>query len=305
MEWFRWWHGSVTDPKFQLIARRAKTTTANVIAVWASVLEHASSVTQCDASDASVTRGNVTKFQCDVYDVLLGFEDGICAEIFKQFCLHGLIENNFIVSWEHRQPKREDNSAARTRAYRDRKKSVTQCDASDASVTQCNAPDTDTELKDSVCVTRAENDFFENEKTGDALTPGFVCGKLTERGIAKTNPSNPKLLAVLKQGATLADFMYAVDLSLNKKDPFAYAIGVVEGILLEKQTKKSRNPPGKVNGYDPLSNNGENYGTKRQNYEANTYAGRKPTAQETQQAARRAWEAKQQRERGDNATPIN
>ena len=42
MDWFRWHHGSVTDPKFQLVARRAGASLPDVLAVWAYVLEAAS-----------------------------------------------------------------------------------------------------------------------------------------------------------------------------------------------------------------------------------------------------------------------
>ena len=42
MDWFRWHHGSVTDPKFQLIAKKSGANVAEVIAVWATLLEAAS-----------------------------------------------------------------------------------------------------------------------------------------------------------------------------------------------------------------------------------------------------------------------
>jgi len=42
MDWFRWHHGSVTDPKFQLIARKSGCSVAEVIGFWAMLLESAS-----------------------------------------------------------------------------------------------------------------------------------------------------------------------------------------------------------------------------------------------------------------------
>lgn len=33
IEWFRWHHGSVTDPKFQLVARRSGARLSDVLAV--------------------------------------------------------------------------------------------------------------------------------------------------------------------------------------------------------------------------------------------------------------------------------
>ena len=42
MEWFRWFEGSTTDPKFAVVARRSGQPVAFVIAVWAQILERAS-----------------------------------------------------------------------------------------------------------------------------------------------------------------------------------------------------------------------------------------------------------------------
>ncbi len=42
IDWFRWHHGSVTDPKFQLIAKKAGGRVGDVIAVWAALLENGS-----------------------------------------------------------------------------------------------------------------------------------------------------------------------------------------------------------------------------------------------------------------------
>jgi hypothetical protein len=138
MDWFRWWHGSVTDPKFQLIARRSNTNVANVIAIWAAILESASNVTQCDATKQ---RGDATTFDCDAHDVLFGLEDGVCASVYQQFIAHKLIKDGFVVAWEKRQPKREDSSAARTKEYRERKKAEALANAGDAVVTQRDAPE--------------------------------------------------------------------------------------------------------------------------------------------------------------------
>lgn len=145
MDWFRWWHGTITDPKFQSVARKAGTSVANVIAVWAALLEHASSVTQCDAD---VTRGDISHFDCEDFDVLLGLRDGESRSILEAMEHKNIIGNGRISRWDDRQQKRDDSSTERTRAYRERKKNetlVTQCDADvthcDADVTHCDAPD--------------------------------------------------------------------------------------------------------------------------------------------------------------------
>jgi hypothetical protein len=145
MDWFRWWHGSVTDPKFQLIARKANTNVASIIAIWAALLESASNVTQCDAPKR---RGDASGFDCDAHDVLLGLEEGICAKVIDLFKTYNLINNGRIARWESRQPKREDSSTARTRAWRERKakeKNNSKKIMYNERVTQCDAPDTDTD----------------------------------------------------------------------------------------------------------------------------------------------------------------
>lgn len=133
MDWFRWWHGTLTDPKFQWVARKSGQPFTAVIALWVALLERASAVTH---GDASVTRGDVTGFDCDDHDVLFGLDDGSCALIYDAFAAKGMIVESRIAKWEERQPKREDSSAERTRAYRERKAKESSATTGDASVTQ-------------------------------------------------------------------------------------------------------------------------------------------------------------------------
>ena len=112
IDWFRWHHGSVTDPKFQLVARKSKQALASVIAVWAFVLEQAS---------ASEERGTFGSIDGEAIDCLLGLEDGATGAILAAMGERGLVEDGFVSAWEKRQPKRErtDNtSTERSRAYR-------------------------------------------------------------------------------------------------------------------------------------------------------------------------------------------
>lgn len=143
MDWFRWWHGTVTDPKFQWVARKSGQTVASVIAVWAVVLEIGSNATQ---GNADATRGNVASLQCEDWDVALGLDDGSVAKIFAAMEAKGLIKDSMIVAWEQRQPKREDagnpntgalSSTERSRLYRERKKREgTECNDMQRNATQ-------------------------------------------------------------------------------------------------------------------------------------------------------------------------
>ena len=130
IQWFRWHHGSVTDPKFKLIAHKAKQSLATVIAVWAFLLEQAS---------ASDERGAFGDVDCESLDCLLGLDDGATAAIMLAMEGRGLVEGGSVSAWEKRQPKRErvdENSTARSRAFRQKKHQET---PEDKDATPCNA----------------------------------------------------------------------------------------------------------------------------------------------------------------------
>jgi hypothetical protein len=114
IDWFRWHHGSVNDPKFGLVAKKASARVGDVIAVWALVLELAS---------ANTERGQVEEIDHETTDFLLGAEDGTTSRILKAMEGRGLLANGRVVRWDARQPKREreDNTAAeRKRQQRER-----------------------------------------------------------------------------------------------------------------------------------------------------------------------------------------
>lgn len=114
IDWFRWHHGSVTDPKFQLVARRAGASLPDVLAVWAFVLETASA--NCD-------RGQIGEIDSEALDCLFNFPntETRTADILAAFETRGLIANGAVAAWEKRQPKREDETANdRKRRQRER-----------------------------------------------------------------------------------------------------------------------------------------------------------------------------------------
>jgi len=112
MDWFRWHHGSVTDPKFQLVAKKAKASVAEVVAVWAYVLETASQ---------NPKRGHVGGLDAEAIDLALGMDDGTTAAILAVLNDRGILSDGRIAAWEKRQPKKEDETAAdRQRRKRER-----------------------------------------------------------------------------------------------------------------------------------------------------------------------------------------
>lgn len=132
MDWFRWHHGSVTDPKFQLVARKAGCSVAEIIGVWATLLE---------AASMADTRGCHGVLDFEALDCSLGLDDGKAEQIYTLMTARGLVdgETKSISSWAKRQPVREredDKSTERVKAFREKQR---QDKASNASETPCNA----------------------------------------------------------------------------------------------------------------------------------------------------------------------
>lgn len=113
MNWFRWYHGTISDPKIALISKKSKQNRSTVIAVWAALLEHAS-----EADD----RGNVAGFDAESIAVALDIEDEDLSSILAAMMAKGLIQDQRIASWSKRQPQREDGAAERAKAWRERKR---------------------------------------------------------------------------------------------------------------------------------------------------------------------------------------
>lgn len=138
MEWFRWWHGSVTDPKFRVISRKSKTPVATVIGVWAALLEHCSQ---------NGNRGSLNGLNIEDTAEALGIEEELLQTIIDWMTDKRLIAEGRLTAWEKRQAKREreDDSKERVKAHRERKKQdVT---PSNATVTPSNALDKEVEVR--------------------------------------------------------------------------------------------------------------------------------------------------------------
>lgn len=116
MHWFRWHHGTVTDPKFGLIAKKAGASVAEVIAIWAYLLE---------AASASEERGHPGTPDFESIDFALGVDEGTTARVYGLMQDRALIDSDTgrLAAWERRQPKRErddDNGTERKRRQRER-----------------------------------------------------------------------------------------------------------------------------------------------------------------------------------------
>lgn len=164
--WLRLWHDMPNDPKWRTIARKSGQRIGDVIAVYLHVLVNASSASERYESpgNASVTQGNVGKrgriknLCADDIASSLDLEIDQVEQILS--AMQGkVLDGELVTGWAKRQPKREDDSAARVKACRDRKRAEKEGakgqekqgeTPGNAGVTQGNAPDTDKEkdLKD-------------------------------------------------------------------------------------------------------------------------------------------------------------
>lgn len=267
MDWFRWYHGAVTDPKFGLVARRAQASVAEVIACWAFLLEQAS---------AEGDRGVLGDLDFESIDYALGMDDGKAERIFEQMVARGLVEadSRRIKSWEKRQPKRErpdDNSTERVRAYREKKRQET---LDDDGETPCNATkrldkrrgDKSNSLSLRSREQRAgageDDDSIDNEQPDidppadavddplaklpvDPTDPpadppppptlaGQACVLMRQAGVQRVNPSHPELLQLLSQGVTprqMADLAEELREGRGAPPGMAYLIATMAGRL--------------------------------------------------------------------------
>lgn len=112
MEWFRWHHGTATNPKWRFIAVESGQRVADVLAVWALMLERASQ---------NEPRGQIDGWNDKVAAAALDLTPEAVQAIRE--AMEGLSLNGFaLTGWDKRQPKREDGSAERARRWRAQKK---------------------------------------------------------------------------------------------------------------------------------------------------------------------------------------
>lgn len=114
MDWLRWYHGTVNDPKWRVVARRSGLPVAAVLGVWAALLETAS---QNDE------RGTLEGWDAEDIGAALDLEPEQVQAIVD--AMQGkVLEGPVVKAWAKRQPKRdrEDHSTERVRAHRERMK---------------------------------------------------------------------------------------------------------------------------------------------------------------------------------------
>ena len=195
--WVRLWHDMPTDPKFRTIARAAKQPIADVIAVFVFML-----------ADASANANERGRTQANDEDIASAFdmEEGAVASI-REAMQGRVLDGEILTGWDARQPKREDNSAARAKAWRDSKKAEK---PTERKRTQANAeerPDTDTDAETDI--RKEEPIGSSKKKRGSRLSADWVLPKeWADEAIAMGLPS----LRVQSEAAKIRDW------SINSKN---------------------------------------------------------------------------------------
>ncbi len=119
MEWLRWFHGTTSDPKLRMIAERSNTTVANVVAIWAALLENAS---------ASENRGTLSGWNSEDIAFSLGVTDETVVTVCNAMKRRGLFhtDSDRLTNWEKRNPIRErhDDSTERVQRFREKQKAL-------------------------------------------------------------------------------------------------------------------------------------------------------------------------------------
>jgi hypothetical protein len=126
--WVRLWTDMPTDPKWRVIAKRAGRPISETLAVFMFMMANAGerNETQCNAAE----RGVLDNWSDEDVAAALDLETGHVTAI-REAMQGKTLEGNKLTGWEKRQPKREDSSTERVRAFR--KRSETHGNASEES----------------------------------------------------------------------------------------------------------------------------------------------------------------------------
>jgi hypothetical protein len=110
-QWVRLWLDMPNDPKWRTIARASKQTISSVIAVYVHMMT--------DAANAN-ERGRTQVNNEDIASALDMEIDDVAA--IRQAMQGRVIDGETLTGWDKRQPAREDNSAERSKVWREQKK---------------------------------------------------------------------------------------------------------------------------------------------------------------------------------------
>jgi len=134
-QWVRLWEDMPDDPKWRVVAKRSGRPLSEVVAVFTRMLVNAS---------RSSNRGTLETWNDEDEAIALHMDEANVAGI-REAMQGKVLEGLRLTGWEKRQPKREDSSSERVRAFREReaelKRGETHGNARPDDETHRNAPD--------------------------------------------------------------------------------------------------------------------------------------------------------------------
>lgn len=120
MKWFRAYNDTPNDPKLRRIAHQAGTTVGHTLAVWFSMLCHAS-------ENRGEQRGTLAGWDDTDCAFNLGIDRAVVFAI-RQEMQGRILDGERIIAWEKRQYQ-SDNGYARVKAWREKKRQENQTDS--------------------------------------------------------------------------------------------------------------------------------------------------------------------------------
>lgn len=201
--WVRLWVDMPTDPKWRVIAKRAGRPISETLAVFMFMLANAGerNETQPNATE----RGILVNWSDEDVAAALDIETAHVAAI-REAMQGKTLDGEKLTGWEKRQPKREDGSSERAKAWRERKR------------TQANAekrPDSDSLESESNLLTTEPEPPRENEgkiRCGFGMRGGEVSPETLLAVAKKLNIGDP---------TPLVEIYYSLKISKQAKSPDA------------------------------------------------------------------------------------
>jgi hypothetical protein len=164
LQWCRLWPDMPTDPKFRTIARASKQPLASVVAVYVFMMT--------DASANAAERGR-THASDETIASALDLDDEAVAAI--RAAMQGrVLDDDRMSGWAKRQPKREDDSAERAKAWREAQR------AKEGARTQPNAAERERPLEER----------REEEKREDKENQSVCCAREEPSEAARSRGTN-------------------------------------------------------------------------------------------------------------------
>lgn len=204
--WLRLWHDMPTDPKFRTVAKVSKQPLCVVIAIYTFML--------VDASTAS-ERGRTQANDEDIASALdLEIEQ---VTVIRSAMQGRVLDENYLTGWEKRQPKREDNSAERSKAWREEKKKSSE---EERKRTQTNA----NEPKIKIQIREDNKDLTTSNSTIHSLANDFFALFAAEGFYLNKVNGNPETVEMVRAW-------------------IAAGVTVEEAKTVIEQTKAKRNKP--------------------------------------------------------------